>query len=266
MVTRPRRPERSIRCGVPDRDPAHLVVAVRRPVLGPAPEQRQPQPRRVGLDAEVDGRAGQRASLPERRLDVDHADDGGAEHGSRCRREVAQPEDVGARLQRRAGRPRDLVPAGHERHRLAGDDGGADAVAVHDLERGGDRLLGDEIEDRAGPARAAAGADRGEQPPIADERLGGVADAQLAENARRRARSGNPQATEHHGSGQHPSEECPSRQHLPRRHVRETQRPVRPPESRRRIDGIGPETVRRQDAHEPRQLRCGKHQDRVRAV
>ena len=72
-----------MRCGVPDRHAAHLVVAVGRPVLGPALEQRQPQPRRIGLHAEVDGRAGQRAAPPERRLDVHHPHDGRAEHRAR---------------------------------------------------------------------------------------------------------------------------------------------------------------------------------------
>ena len=134
MVTSPRRPERSIRCGVSHRDAAHLEVAVGRPGLGPAQEQRQPQPRRVGLDVEVEGRAGQGASLAERRLDVHDTDDRGAEHGRGCRREVAQPQDVRARFQGRRRRPGNLVLAGNERNRLARDHGGADAVAVHDLE------------------------------------------------------------------------------------------------------------------------------------
>ena len=36
-------------------------------------------------------------------------------------------------------------------------DGGADAVAVHDLEGGGKRLVGDEIENRAAPGPCRCG-------------------------------------------------------------------------------------------------------------
>ena len=85
-------------------------------------EQGQPQPGASVCTVSVHGLAGQRAALPERRLDVHHPHDGRAQHRRRRRLEVAEPEDVRAGLQRGRRVPRDLVAPRDQRHRLARDD------------------------------------------------------------------------------------------------------------------------------------------------
>ena len=211
----PARPERSIRCGVPDRNPAHLVVAVRRPGLGPAQEQRQPQPRRVGLDAEVDGRAGQGAPLPERRLDVHHADDGRAEHGCGCRREIAQPQDVRARVSATGAGAQGIrfLPA------TSGTGWLETTVAPTPLRLTTSRVAFSGLSatrSRIAPARPVPLRGlivaKSLRSPTND--LAALRTLSWRSTLVDAARSRNPQAAEHDGSGQHPSEECPSRQHL----------------------------------------------------
>ena len=94
---------------------------------------------------------------------------------------------------------------------------GSDPVSVHDLERGVERAVGDEVEDRPGAGRVAARADRGEPCPVADERLARVADAEVPDAARRAAGAGNAGAREDGDSREHAPNQGPPRQAACRR-------------------------------------------------
>ena len=178
--------------GIPDRHPPHLVVAVGGTRLGPAPQQRHPQPRGIGLHVQRDLLAGKRTAPPERRLDVHHANDSRAEDRGGCLVQFPQSKNVGAGLDARFRRPRDLVAPGGEGHRLPREDANADAVAVHDLERGVDATLGEQIDHGAASRASAARADRREVAAVADERLRRVPDREPPDHRRRTLRIAGP--------------------------------------------------------------------------
>ena len=169
------------------------------PSSGPQRRSEICQPGCIRLYSQLHGRVRHSTALRERRLHIEHTNDGRTQHRGRQGLQLSQPQNVRTRLQRGLGRPPNLVAARDERDRPPLDDLHANPIPTHDLERRIQPAFRNHVDDRPCPPSNATRADRRETQPITRKRPRSVTNTHPPNRVRRRRRGTRTPAPEQNG-------------------------------------------------------------------